>query len=126
MSVRPRYISARNASKGTTADGGEGQDAVRFQKVSGVSEGGSGADTEPGRIELRMNRSIQAEGSFGDLKQNSGFRRFLCRGTQNVKAESILLSLAHNMNKLHHKIQTERTGTHLFSMKKKSAKKNRN
>lgn len=71
--------------------------------------------------ELRMNRSIQAEGSFGELKQNSGFRRFLCRGTQNVKAESTLLALAHNMNKLHHKIQSERTGTHLFSMKKKSA-----
>ena len=71
--------------------------------------------------ELRMNRSIQAEGSFGELKQNSGFRRFLCRGTQNVKAESVLLALAHNMNKLHHKIQAERTGTHLFSMKKKSA-----
>ena len=75
----------------------------------------------PEGCELRMNRSIQAEGSFGELKQNSGFRRFLCRGTQNAKAESILLALAHNMNKLHHKIQAERTGTHLFSMKKKSA-----
>ena len=75
----------------------------------------------PEGCELCMNRGIQAEGSFGDLKQNSGFRRFLCRGTQNVKAESILLALAHNMNKLHHKIQGERTGTHLFSMKNKSA-----
>lgn len=71
--------------------------------------------------ELRMNRSIQAEGSFGELKQNSGFRRFLCRGKQNVTAESILLALAHNMNKLHHKIQAERTGAHLFPLKKKSA-----
>ena len=68
--------------------------------------------------ELRMNRSIQAEGSFGDLKQDSGFRRFMCRGTQNVKAEAILLALSHNMNKLHHKIQAERTGTHLFPLKK--------
>lgn len=68
--------------------------------------------------ELRMNRSIQAEGSFGDLKQDSGFRRFLCRGIVNIKAEAVLLALAHNMNKLHHKIQRERTGTHLFPMKK--------
>ena len=75
----------------------------------------------PEGCELRMNRSIQAEGSFGELKQNSGFRRFLCRGKQNVTAESILLALAHNMNKLHHKIQAERTGTHLFSAKKKTA-----
>ena len=68
--------------------------------------------------ELRMNRSIQAEGSFGELKENSGFRRFLCRGKVNVKAEIILLALAHNMSKLHHKIQKGRTGTHLFPLKK--------
>lgn len=44
--------------------------------------------------ELRMNRSIPAEGSFGKLKQDMGFRRFLCRGKQNVLAESILLATA--------------------------------
>ena len=69
-------------------------------------------------IKLRMNRSIQVEGSFGELKQNSGFRRFLCRGSQNVKAEAILLAFAHNINKLHHKIQGDRTGNHLFPLKK--------
>lgn len=39
--------------------------------------------------ELRMNRSIQAEGSFGELKEDMGFRRFLCKGKQNVLAESV-------------------------------------
>ena len=73
--------------------------------------------TEEG-CQLRMNRSIQAEGSFGELKQDMGFRRFLCRGTQNVLAESVLLAMAHNLNKLHRKIQDERTGTHLFKLKK--------
>ena len=68
--------------------------------------------------QLRMNRSIQAEGSFGELKQDSGFRRFLCRGKQNVKAEAVLLAFGHNVRKLHSKIQSERTGTHLFPMKK--------
>lgn len=67
--------------------------------------------------ELRMNRSIQAEGSFGELKQNMGFRRFLCKGKQNVLAESTLLAMAHNISKLHNKIQSERTGTHLFELK---------
>lgn len=31
---------------------------------------------------LRMKRSIQAEGSFGELKQDRGFRRFMCRGKE--------------------------------------------
>jgi transposase len=68
--------------------------------------------------ELRMNRSIQVEGSFGEIKQDMGFRRFLCRGKQNVKAESMLLAMAHNINKLHNKIQSGRTETHLFELKR--------
>lgn len=67
--------------------------------------------------ELRVNRSIQTEGSFGELKQDMGFRRFMSRGKHNVLAESILLAMAHNINKLHNKIQAERTGTHLFEIK---------
>ncbi|MFT8316346.1 MAG: transposase [Clostridium sp.] len=65
-----------------------------------------------------MNRSIQVEGSFGEIKQNMGFHRFLSKGKNNVLAESILLAMAHNMNKLHNKIQSGRTGTHLFPLKK--------
>lgn len=70
--------------------------------------------------ELRMNRSIQVEGSFGEIKQNMGFRRFLCKGQNNVLAESILLAIAHNINKLHNKIQSGRTGMNLFPLKKSS------
>ena len=66
---------------------------------------------------LRMNRSIQAEGSFAQIKENMGFRRYLCRGKKNVLAESILVAMAYNMNKLHNKIQTGRTGTHQFELK---------
>ena len=68
-------------------------------------------------IVLRMNRSIQAEGSFGDLKQDMQFRRYVSKGTSNVLAESILLAMARNINKLHNKIQKGRTGTHLFPEK---------
>ena len=68
-------------------------------------------------ILFRTNRSIQAEGSFGDLKQDMQFRRCLSKGTSNVLAESTLLAMARNINKLHNKIQKGRTGTHLFPLK---------
>ena len=67
-------------------------------------------------ILFRTNRSIQAEGSFGDLKQDMQFRRYLSKGVSNVLAESTLLAMARNINKLHNKIQKGRTGTHLFSL----------
>ena len=66
---------------------------------------------------LRMNRSIQAEGSFSETKDGMGFRRYLSRGKKNVLAESIITAMARNMNKLHAKIQSGRTGTHLFALK---------
>ena len=66
---------------------------------------------------LRMNRSIQVEGSFGNIKQDMGFRRYMCRGKVNVLAESILLAMAYNINKLHHKIQSGKTGQHLYELK---------
>lgn len=68
-------------------------------------------------ILFRTNRSIQAEGSFGDLKQDMKFRRYLSKGTTNVLAESTLLAMARNINKLHNKIQKGKTGTHLFPLK---------
>ena len=68
-------------------------------------------------ILFRTNRSIQAEGSFGDLKQDMRFRRYLSKGTSNVLAESILLAMARNVNKLHNKIQKGKTGTHFFPLK---------
>ncbi|MBR3934309.1 MAG: IS1182 family transposase [Clostridia bacterium] len=68
-------------------------------------------------ILFRTNRSIQAEGSFGDIKQDMKFRRYLSKGTINVLAESVLLAMARNINKLHNKIQKGRTATHLFPLK---------
>ena len=65
-------------------------------------------------IRLRMNRSIQAEGSFAEIKGDMGFRRYLSRGKQNVLTESMLIAMAHNIKKLHSKIQGDRTGIHLF------------
>jgi len=42
----------------------------------------------------------------------------MCRGQNNVLAESILLAMALNINKLHSKIRSDRTGKHLFKLKK--------
>ena len=66
---------------------------------------------------LRMNRSIQAEGSFSDTKDAMGFRRYRCTGMKNVTAESILVAMAHNLNKLHSKVQNDRLGQHLHPLK---------
>ena len=67
--------------------------------------------------QLRMNRSIQAEGSFAVIKEDMNFRRYLYRGKENVLAQSILLAIAYNINKLHFKIQGGRTGQFLSELK---------
>ena len=66
---------------------------------------------------LRMNRSIQAEGSFAVIKEDMGFRQYLYRGKENVLAQSVLAAIAHNINKLHFKIQGGRTGQFLTDLK---------
>ncbi len=48
---------------------------------------------------LRVNRSIQAEGSFGQLKNNRGFRRFLLSGNPKVLMELYLLAISQNIVK---------------------------
>ena len=63
---------------------------------------------------LRMNRIIQAEGSFAVIKEDMGFRQYLYRGKKSVLAQSILTAIAHNINRLHFKIQGNRTRRYLI------------
>ena len=72
-------------------------------------------NTEQG-ILLRINRSIQVEGAFGVLKEDMGFRRFLTRGTTNVRTEILLLCLAYNIQKLHNKTVANRRGQFLHKI----------
>lgn len=65
----------------------------------------------------RMNRSIQVEGAFGVLKNDYEFQRFLMRGKTKVKIEILLLCMGYNINKLHAKIQGDRLGSYLHSVK---------
>ena len=67
--------------------------------------------------QLRMNRSIQAEGSFAVVKEDMNFRRYLYRRKENVLAQSVLLAIAYNINKLHFKVQGGRTGQFLTELK---------
>ncbi len=64
-----------------------------------------------------MNRSIQVEGAFGVLKSDYEFQRFLLRRKSKIKLEILLLCMGYNINKLHAKIQHERTQSHLFPVK---------
>lgn len=70
--------------------------------------------TSPKGIQYRINRSIQSEGTFGVLKQDWGFRRFLTRGNTNIQTQIGLLAFAFNVKKLLSKRKKGRTGSHLF------------
>ncbi len=49
---------------------------------------------------LAVQRMIEPEPVFGDIKNNRGFRRFLLRGLPKVSLEVGWLSLAHNLLKM--------------------------
>lgn len=63
---------------------------------------------------LRVNRSIQAEGSFGQLKHNRGFKRFLTCGNVNVMTELCLLAFSQNVTKYISKCNNGKCKTHLL------------
>ena len=57
---------------------------------------------------LRMNRSIQAEGTFGILKYDRNYKRIVRRGINSVKLEVFLVSIGHNLYKYFTKQQKNR------------------
>jgi len=71
--------------------------------------------TSPEGTELRLNRSIQAEGVFGNMKQNYGFRRYLRRGKENVFTETLLYAIAYNITKYHQKRVKHKQENHQVS-----------
>lgn len=50
---------------------------------------------------LRMNRSIQAEGTYGEIKANRGYERFRRRGINQAILEIALISCGFNLHKYH-------------------------
>ena len=54
----------------------------------------------PKGIEIRINRSIQVEGSFGQIKQNMQYTRIRRRGLEKVSCEIMLMCLGLNIRKV--------------------------
>ncbi len=52
---------------------------------------------------LRMNRSIQAEGTFGVMKKDRWYKRIVRRGNKSVRLEVFLVSIGQNLYKFHNK-----------------------
>lgn len=52
---------------------------------------------------LRMNRSIQAEGTFGIMKNDRWYKRIVRRGLNSVRLEVFLVSIGQNLYKFHNK-----------------------
>lgn len=52
---------------------------------------------------LRMNRSIQAEGTFGIMKYDRWYKRIVRRSLDSVRLELFLVSIGHNLYKFHNK-----------------------
>ena len=46
---------------------------------------------------LRMNRSIQAEGTFGIIKHDRWYKRIVRKGIDSVRLEVLLVSIGHNL-----------------------------
>ena len=61
--------------------------------------------TERGK-EKRSQRSVDVETPFGSIKYNMRHQRFILRGIESVSIEFWLLSMAHNIRKVH----SEKTG----------------
>lgn len=53
---------------------------------------------------LRMNRSIQSEGTFGVMKYDRWYKRVVRKGMEQVRLEIFLVSIGHNLYKYHNKI----------------------
>ena len=53
-------------------------------------------------IEMKKQRSIQAEGTFGVIKQDMEYIRLRRRGKENVEIELYLIAIAFNLRKYHH------------------------
>lgn len=54
----------------------------------------------PKGIEIRINRSIQVEGTFGQIKQNMNYERIRRRGLDKVSCEIMLMCLGVNIRRL--------------------------
>ena len=58
-------------------------------------------------IEIRINRSIQVEGTFGQIKQNMNYDRIRRRGLEKASCEIMLMCLGRNIRKVFTSIDSD-------------------
>ena len=74
---------------------------------------------KPQNYEISKTRKYQQDISrMENMDYDADNDAYCCRNGQMLTAQSIILAIGYNINKLHRKIQSERTGQHLFSLKK--------
>ncbi|MBV8241841.1 MAG: IS1182 family transposase [Hyphomicrobiales bacterium] len=83
------YIAPGRAKHATQGEGGGARVAAMREKIK------AGGHASPYRLRKQL-----AEPVFGQIKQARGFRQFLLRGVEKVRAEWGLVCLAHNVLKL--------------------------
>lgn len=96
-------ISSRKEVTGKTPVAGRVKRQNVFKYFTAQQEAVEKKITTEEGILLRMNRLIQATGVFAMIKEDMAFRRFLLRGKRNVSTKWHLISIAYNIQKLHHK-----------------------
>ena len=67
-------------------------------------------ESDEGKI-IRVNRSIQAEGSFALIKHGLSFRRFKTKSYTSVETEWLLLSMSANIIRFMHRLEQGLIGT---------------
>ena len=81
------------------------------QKPDGADQRGADQNA-PGVLEnlesirgalLRVNRSIQAEGAFGVMKQDRRYRRIVRRGINSARVEIFLVCIGYNLYERYNK-----------------------
>ncbi|CAM3213793.1 hypothetical protein STRA110950_05980 [Streptobacillus ratti] len=71
-------------------------------------------------IRYRLNRSIQVERPFGDIKENYDYDRFRRKGLRGVEFEFSMYALGFNLRKYVNDIRKNRINISLYEIKEKA------
>ena len=94
-----RYDEERDAARNKVIRVNENWEDLKSQSHANIQ-------SEQGILNRQI-RSIQAEGHFGDIKENNHFRRFNYRSSEKVYKEFLLYAIGRNIIKYHRFINGE-------------------
>lgn len=73
----------------------------------------------PKGVEIRVNRSIQVEGTFGQIKENMDYNRIKRRGLEKVSCEIMLICLGRNIRKFYNLLNSNNIKSYYWKNKSK-------